>query len=136
MSHRPRVPVFLAAVVLAAMPVLQGCSSWKALKDPPATFAAPDSTRQYRVTAEGSPAVVLRRCRVENDTLTGYSGSPLHGIPATWVQEEWAYRVDIPVAAISRVETKEVGTGSTVALLWVVGGIAFLLLLPTMFKGS
>lgn len=138
MLQRPRVLIQLTLIVaaFAATLLIQGCSAWTAEKGPPAMVVAADSTRQYRVTVRDCPPVVLRRCRVANDTLTGYSEARPDSIPATWVQQEWAYRADIPVGIISRLESSEVSAGATAKFLWVIGGVLLMWATITMPLGG
>jgi hypothetical protein len=126
--------ILIGLQVLLALLALSGCSSWKALKVPPAQYLAQRPRTLLRVNTRQEYRMKLYNARVSGDSLIG-EASDLALIEWTGRAEHGRGTTVLPLDSVMYVEAHRFDAGKTVGLVLLGGVVAAAIVVVALFVG-
>jgi hypothetical protein len=115
----------MAILITAALP---GCSSWKALRVPPARYLAEKPHTIIRVSTREESRIMLRFARLSGDSLIGQRWMAGR-TPSDWM-------VAVPIASLSKVEARRIDWVKTAVGMLATSAVVLILVSGTNSSGG
>jgi hypothetical protein len=114
--------ILIAFQLLVAFIAFSGCSSWKALKTPPAEYFAQKPRTLVRLNTRKETWLKLHHARLEGDSLVGEAFE--------------RGTVAFPLDSVLYIETSQFSPGKTMGLVLLGGAVAGVVLLGSALSST